>query len=71
MFTRTYLAICTVITLLITLRVVAPLTLVYTFRNTFLHLQLWRPLTALFYMGKFDFGFIFNIYFAYVAISKV
>jgi Der1-like family len=45
--------------------------LFYTFNTAFLELNIWRPFTALFFMGKFDFNFIFNIYFAYIALSKV
>jgi hypothetical protein len=71
LFTRTYLTVCTVFTLLISLRLVGPLMLLYSFEATFFKLQLWRPFTAIVFMGKFDFGFIFNIYFAYTAISKV
>lgn len=69
--TRTYLAICTGMTLLITLGVLHPKMLYYTPSAAFLELNIWRPFTALFYMGKFSFGFIFNMYFAFIAISKV
>ena len=71
LFTRTYLAICTAVTLLITLKLLSPMTILYTFKNAFLHFQIWRPFSALFFMGKFDFSFLFNIYFAYIAIHKV
>jgi hypothetical protein len=47
------------------------MTLFYTFESGFLHLQIWRPFTALFFMGKFDFSFLFNIYFAFIAVNKV
>jgi Derlin-2/3 len=57
--------------LFITLKLIAPLYLFYTFDSAILHLQLWRPVTAFFYMGKFDFSFIFSIYFAYIALNKV
>jgi Derlin-2/3 len=69
--TRTYLAICTAMTLLITLGLIGPKLLFYTFSTAILELNLWRPFTALFYMGKFSFGMIFNMYFAYIALSKV
>ena len=71
LFTRTYLAICTVFTLLITLKLVSPMSLLYTFKSAFLKFQIWRPFTALFFMGKFDFSFLFSIYFAFLAINKV
>ena len=71
LFTRTYLSVCTVMTLLISLRMVNPMALLYSFNATFFSFQLWRPFTAMVFMGKFDFGFIFNVYFAYIAISKV
>ncbi len=58
-------------TLLITLGIVTPKLLFYTPSLAFLELNLWRPFTALFFMGKFSFGFIFNMYFAFIAISKV
>lgn len=70
-FTRTYLSICTVLTLLITLQLVNPMILLYTFDATFFKFQLWRPFTAMVFMGRFNFSFIFNAYFAYIAISKV
>ena len=70
-FTRTYLSVCVVMTLLVTLKVVAPQILAYTFGTGIMKLQLWRPFTALVFMGKFDFSFIFNAYFAYIAVSKV
>lgn len=69
--TRSYLAVCVSMTLLITLGIVSPKMLFYTFGQTFFELNLWRPFTALFYMGKFDFGFIFTCYFAYIALMKV
>ena len=69
--TRTYLAICAGMTLLITLQVLSPQLLYYSFRLAFMELNLWRPFTALFFMGKFSFGTIFNMYFAFIAISKV
>ena len=53
------------------MRLVSPMILLYTFESAFLKLQIWRLVTAMFFMGKFNFAFIFNIYFAYVAISKV
>jgi hypothetical protein len=58
-------------TLLITVQVLNPMLLFYTFKLTFMEFNIWRPFTALFYMGKFSFSFIFNIYFAYIALSKV
>ena len=71
LFTRTYLAACTVLTLLITLRLVNGLNLIYDLYSVIPGLQLWRPFTAILFMGKLDFGFFFNIYFAFIAISKV
>jgi di/tricarboxylate transporter len=70
-FTRSFLTACTIQTLLLSFGMVSPFTLIYSFRQTFFQLQLWRPFTALVFMGKFDFGFIFNVYFAYLAINKV
>ncbi len=70
-FTRTYLTVCTVATLLVTLKVIAPQLLAYTFGTGIMKLHLWRPFTALVFMGKFDFSFIFNAYFAFIAVSKV
>jgi Derlin-2/3 len=69
--TRTYLAICTGFTLLLTLKLVSPQMLAYDFHSTFLQFNIWRPFTAMFFMGKFDFSFLFNIYFAYIALMKV
>jgi Derlin-2/3 len=58
-------------TLLITLGLVNPMYLYYTFQTAIMEFNIWRPFTALFYMGKFSFGMIFNLYFAFIAISKV
>ena len=69
--TRSYLAGCVGVTLLVTLGLLNPMTLLYSPRATFFELNLWRPFTALFFMGKFSFGFLFNIYFAYIALLKV
>jgi len=69
--TRSYLAVCVVMTLLITLGVINPMLLYYTPSLTFLEFNIWRPFTALFFMGKFDFGFIFSLYFAFMALNKV
>lgn len=69
--TRTFLAICVAVTLLMTFGLVSPYTFLYTFRQTFFEFNLWRPFTALFFLGKFDFGFLFNLYFAYIALNKV
>ena len=69
--TRSYLAGCVAITILVSLGAINPMSLLYTPYTTFMELNLWRPFTALFFMGKFDFGFLFNIYFAYIALLKV
>ena len=69
--TRTYLAAALTVTIIISLHLVSPYSLTYTFREGFMHLQLWRPFTALVFMGKFDFGTIFTMYFAYLALSKL
>lgn len=69
--TRTYLAICVGMTMTITFKLVNPMMLFYTFDSAIWNLQIWRIFTAFFYMGKFDFGFLFNIYFAFIALNKV
>ena len=71
LFTRSFLAASVVITIVITLGLVSPYSLYYTFEEAFLHLNLWRPITAMFFMGKFSFNLIFQLYFAYMALIKV
>lgn len=69
--TRTYLAICVGMTLAITLKLANPMNLFYTFDAAIMNFQIWRIFTPFFYMGKFDFGFLFNMYFAFIALNKV
>lgn len=70
LITRSYLAGCIVLTILVSLGVLNPYALTYTFREGFMQLELWRVVTAGLFMGKFSFGFIFEMMFAYQFISK-
>ncbi len=70
LFTRTFLTGVFVLAALVSLGIVTPYALTYTFREGILHFQLWRPLTAGFFMGKFSFSILFQMYFAYMFLSK-
>lgn len=69
--TRTYIAGSFIIACCLSLKFIEGFSLTYTFQTAFLELNLWRPLTALLYQGKFSFPFFFAIYFCYFGISKV
>jgi len=71
LITRTYLAICVGFTIAVSLGLLNPLQLFYTFESAIWNLQIWRIFTSFFFMGKFNFGTIFNIYFAFIALNKV
>lgn len=71
MLARTYLPICFLFTLLVTYGLISPFHIFYTFEQTFIELNIWRPFTALFFLGKFDVNFLFNIYIAYRVLVKV
>lgn len=71
LITRTYLTVSFVLAALLSLEFVSPNSMYYTLETTFPTLQLWRPLTTLFYQGKLDFNFLFAAYFAYFGLSHV
>lgn len=50
---------------------VSAYSLFYTFHATVFELNLWRPITALLFQGKFSFSFIFAMYFCYFGLSRV
>lgn len=68
--TRSYLTGVFILAAIVSLNIVTPYALTYSFKETFFSLQLWRPITAGFFMGKFSFSILFQMYFAYMFLSK-
>ena len=68
--TRTYLTGAFLLACLVSLKIVSPFLMFFTFNQAVLEFEIWRFLTALFFQGKFSFGFIFSMYFCYFALSK-
>ena len=68
--TRTYLTGTFILACLISLKLVSPFSLLYTFDTAILNLEIWRLATALVFQGKFSFSLLFSMYFCYFAISK-
>jgi hypothetical protein len=68
--TRTYLSGVCLLATLVSLAIVSPYGLTYTFKETIFSFQIWRPLTAGVFMGKFSFSILFQMYFAYTFLSK-
>lgn len=68
--TRTYLSGVFLLAALVSLAIVSPYGLTYTFKETIFQFQIWRPLTAGMFMGKFSFSILFQMYFAYIFLSK-
>lgn len=68
--TRSYLTGVFILAAVVSLGIVSPYALTYTFKETIFSLQLWRPITAAFFMGKFSFSILFQMYFAYMFLSK-
>lgn len=70
-FARTYLSICLLISALASLGLVSPYHIFFTFQQTFLEFNIWRPFTAFLFLGKISYNFLFNAYFAYFILKKV
>lgn len=68
--TRTYLTGVFMMAALVSLAIVSPFALTYTFKETVFSFHIWRPFTAAVFMGKFSFSILFQMYFAYVFLSK-
>lgn len=68
--TRTYLTGVFLLSTLVSLNVVSPYSLTYTFKEAVFQFEIWRFITAGFFLGKFSFGLLFQMYFAYMFLSK-
>ena len=68
--TRTYLTVAFVLACLVSLKIVSPFAMFYTFDDAILNVQVWRIATGLFFQGKFSFMLLFALYFCYFALSK-
>jgi hypothetical protein len=45
-FTRTYLTVCVLFTVLVSLNLISSFHIFYTFEETFFKLNIWRPFTT-------------------------
>lgn len=71
LFPNLYLTCNILLALLVFLKSLDPYLLTYTFSQTFLELSLWRPITAIFYLGRIGLILPFQLVFAYLAASKL
>ena len=69
--TRSYIAVSTLLALLLTLNIISPYALYYTFTDGVIGLEIWRLITTVFFHGKLSFNFIFSMFFAYFALNNV
>ena len=70
-FPHLFLTCNVVFALLVFIKAIDPYMLTYTFTQTFLELSLWRPITAIFYLGRIGLPLPFQLVFAYLAASKL
>lgn len=69
--TRSYLSGVFLLSTLVSLNIVSPYSLTYTFKQAIFDFEIWRPVTAGFFLGKFSFSLLFQMYFAYMFLSKI
>lgn len=67
---RTYVTISFILAAAFGLQLLAYPYIPYTFGLTFFDFEIWRPFTSLFFQGRFNFMFLFSMFFAYFAISR-
>jgi Derlin-2/3 len=70
-FTRTYLSVCILFTLLISLNLISSYHVFYTFEATFFRLHIWRPLTAFLFIEKLDIVFLVSLYVLYFSLNRL
>jgi hypothetical protein len=70
LITRSYLTGVFILAALVSLGITSPYSLIHSFEDTFMKFQIWRAITAGFFMGKFSFSILFSMYFAYIFLSK-
>lgn len=70
-FTRTYLSVCILFTLLISLNLISSYHVFYTFEATFFRLHIWRPLTAFLFIEKLDIVFVVSLYMLYYSLYRL
>jgi len=70
-FTRTYLSVCILFTILISLNLISSYHLFYTFEATFFKLHIWRPLTAFLFIEKLDAAFVVSLYVLYFSLNRL
>jgi hypothetical protein len=68
-FTRTYLLVCVLFTVLISLNLISSYHVFYTFEATFFRLHIWRPLTAFLFIEKLDIVFVVSLCVMYFSLS--
>ncbi len=59
------------LSLLFTLDLISSYHLFYTFQDTFLHFNFWRPLTAILFLGKLDFASLFSCCVLFLALRNL
>lgn len=69
-FTKLYLGCAIGFAILVFAKSLDPYAICYTFTNAFLELSLWRPITALLYLGRVSIILPFQVAFAFLATYK-
>lgn len=59
------------LSLLFSLDLISSFHLFYTFRDAFLHFNLWRPLTAIIFLGKIDLPALVNCLTMFLVLSNL
>ena len=71
LFTKLYLFSTVSLSLLVFSTALDPYSITYSFKTTFMELSLYRPLTALLYLGRVGMLLPLHLPFAYLATSRV
>lgn len=70
-FPKIYLVSNIALALLVFSKSLDPYAISYSFSQTFFELSLWRPITAILYLGRVGILFPFQMIFSYLATSKL
>lgn len=70
-FAKTYTEICLMLSFLFTFDLISSFHLFYTFEDTFSHLNFWRPLTAMIFLGKLDFTSLLSCLVMFIALKNM
>ena len=61
--TRTYLAITSVLTILVSLHVISPFSVIFTSESVLEEFQVWRIFTSFWFFGMFNMNWLFSMAF--------